>query len=175
MDIKELRNKIAVVHQTIVLFSGTIKDNIKWGKEDASMDEIEEVSKIAEAHEFISSLPKGYDTFLGQGGVNLSGGQKQRVSIARALIKEPEILILDDCTSAVDVTTEMKIKKALKEYSKDLTCIVIAQRITSVMDADKIIVLDNGKIAGIGKHEELLKECEVYKDIFRSQVGSEVI
>lgn len=175
MDIKELRNKIAVVHQTIVLFSGTIKDNIKWGKEDASMDEIEEVSKISQAHEFISSLPKGYNTFLGQGGVNLSGGQKQRVSIARALIKEPEILILDDCTSAVDVTTEMKIKKALKEYSKDLTCIVIAQRITSVMDADKIIVLDNGKIAGIGKHEELLKKCEVYKDIFRSQVGSEVI
>jgi ATP-binding cassette subfamily B protein len=175
MDIKELRNKIAVVHQTIVLFSGTIKDNIKWGKEDASMDEIEEVSKIAESHEFISSLPEGYNTFLGQGGVNLSGGQKQRVSIARALIKKPEILILDDCTSAVDVTTEMKIKKALKEYSKDLTCIVIAQRITSVMDADKIIVLDNGKIAGIGKHEELLKKCEVYKDIFRSQIGSEVI
>lgn len=175
MDIKELRNKIAVVHQTIVLFSGTIKDNIKWGKEDASMDEIEEVSKISQAHEFISSLPRGYDTFLGQGGINLSGGQKQRVSIARALIKKPEILILDDCTSAVDVTTEMKIKKAIKEYSKDLTCVVIAQRITSVMDADKIIVLDNGKIAGIGKHEELLKKCEVYKDIFRSQIGSEVI
>ena len=175
MDIKKLRDKIAIVPQKIVLFSGTVMDNIKWGKEDATLEEIKEAAQVAQAHEFINSLPEGYNTVLGQGGVNLSGGQKQRISIARALIKKPEILILDDCTSAVDVATEGKIREALKEYSSKLTCIVIAQRITSVMSADRIIVLENGEMVGMGSHEELMENCEVYKDIFRSQIGKEVV
>jgi ATP-binding cassette subfamily B protein len=168
---KQLREKIAIVPQNTVLFTGTIIDNIRWGKEDASMDEIKKASKMAEAHEFIMSFPEGYQTQLGQGGVNLSGGQKQRVSIARALVRNPEILILDDCTSAVDVATESKIKEAIKKYTDHLTCFIIAQRITSVMDADKIVVLDNGQIIGTGKHEELMKSCQVYQEIFQSQMG----
>lgn len=175
MDIKTLRESIALVPQKIVLFSGTIMDNIKWGKEKATLEEVVQVAKVAQAHDFISTQPKGYDTILGQGGVNLSGGQKQRISIARALIKKPEILILDDCTSAVDVTTEEKIREALKQYSTNLTSIIIAQRITSVMNADRILVLENGEVAGVGKHEELMKTSEVYKDIFRSQIGKEAI
>lgn len=175
MDIKTLRESIALVPQRIVLFSGTIRDNIKWGKEKATLEEVVQVAQVAQAHDFISTQPKGYDTILGQGGVNLSGGQKQRISIARALIKKPEILILDDCTSAVDVTTEEKIREALKQYSSNLTSIIIAQRITSVMNADRILVLENGEVAGLGKHEELMKTSEVYKDIFRSQIGKEAI
>lgn len=171
MDTKKLRDKIALVPQKIVLFSGTVMDNIRWGKENASIEEIEKASEVSQAYEFITSLPEGYNTILGQGGVNLSGGQKQRISIARALIRKPEILILDDCTSAVDVTTEAKIREALKGYSQSITSIVIAQRITSVMGADRIIVLDNGEIVGMGKHEQLIKNCEVYKDIFDSQIG----
>lgn len=175
VDAKALREKIAMVPQKSVLFTGTILDNIRWGKENASIEEVQQAASAAEAHEFIAAFPEGYDTFLGQGGVNLSGGQKQRVSIARALVRKPEILILDDCTSAVDVTTEARIKKALRSYSKSLTCIVIAQRITSIMDADKILVLDNGELTGIGRHEELMKTCEVYQDIFHSQIGREGI
>nr|WP_234123362.1 ABC transporter ATP-binding protein [Clostridium hydrogenum] len=175
LEIKDLRNKVAVVPQKSLLFSGTIIDNIKWGNENASFGEVEEVSRIAMAHDFIEKLPEGYEVKIGQGGVNLSGGQKQRVSIARALLKKSEILILDDSTSAVDTDTEVKIRESLKKYAKDLTCILIAQRITSVMGADKIIVLDNGEIKGIGKHEELLKECSVYKDIFLSQIGKEMM
>lgn len=175
MDIKTLREKIALVPQKIVLFSGTIIDNIKWGKESAAFEEVVEAAQVAQAHEFICTQPKEYNTILGQGGVNLSGGQKQRVSIARALIKKPEILILDDCTSAVDVTTEEKIREALKKYSSNLTTIIIAQRITSVMSADRILVLENGEVAGLGTHEELMKTSEVYKDIFRSQIGKEAI
>lgn len=175
LDTKELREKIAIVPQKSTLFTGTIMDNIKWGKENASIEDVEVAATISEAHNFITSFPEGYATYLGQGGVNLSGGQKQRVSIARALIRKPEILILDDSTSAVDVTTEAKIREALKNYSRDLTTLIIAQRITSVMSADKIIVLDNGEIAGIGPHEELIQKCEIYKDIFRSQIGKELI
>jgi ATP-binding cassette subfamily B protein len=175
VDMKSLREKIAIVPQKNVLFTGTIKENIEWGKEDASLEELQQAAKVAEAHSFIAALPEGYNTYLGQGGVNLSGGQKQRVAIARALVRKPEILILDDCTSAVDVTTEATIKKALRAYSEELTCLVIAQRITSVMDADKIIVLDNGEIAGMGKHEELMDSCKVYQDIFHSQIGREGI
>lgn len=175
LDTKELREKIAIVPQKSTLFTGTIMDNIKWGKENASIEDVEVAATISEAHNFITSFPEGYATYLGQGGVNLSGGQKQRVSIARALIRKPEILILDDSTSAVDVTTEAKIRDALKNYSRDLTTLIIAQRITSVMSADKIIVLDNGEIAGIGPHEELIQKCEIYKDIFRSQIGKELI
>lgn len=171
IDEKTLRNKIAVVPQKIMLFSGTVLDNIKWGKGNASIEEVEVAAKVAQAHEFITSLGEGYNTILGQGGVNLSGGQKQRISIARALIKKPQILILDDCTSAVDVTTEMKIRTSLNKLLNNVTCITIAQRITSVMGADKIIVLDNGQIVGMGKHEELMKSSEVYKDIYRSQIG----
>lgn len=171
MDEKILRNKIAVVPQKIMLFSGMIMENIRWGKENASIEEVEEAAKAAQAHNFITSLGEGYNTMLGQGGVNLSGGQKQRVSIARALIRKTEILVLDDCTSAVDINTEMKIRQALNEYSKKITCITIAQRINSVMSADKIIVIDNGQIVGIGKHEELMYNCDVYKDIYRSQIG----
>lgn len=173
LSLEELREKIAVVPQKTVLFTGAIKDNIKWGRENASEEEIEEVAKIAQAHDFINSFPEGYNTLLGQGGVNLSGGQKQRVSIARALIKRPEILILDDCTSAVDMATERKIRDGLKQYIKELTCIVIAQRITSIMDADRILVLDNGRIVGMGSHRELMENCQVYQDIFHSQIGKE--
>lgn len=169
-----LMNKIAIVPQKTILFTGTVIDNIRWGKEDATLEEVREASKISMADEFISSFPEQYDTRLGQGGVNFSGGQKQRVSIARALIKKPEILILDDSTSAVDVTTEGNIRRGLKRYAKGLTCIIIAQRITSVVEADKIIVLDEGKIKAIGKHEELMKNCDIYKDIFHSQMVKEM-
>lgn len=174
-DLKALREKIAIVPQKTVLFTGSIKDNIKWGKEEASDDEIISSAKISQAHDFIINLPEGYNTELGQGGVNLSGGQKQRISIARALIRKPEILILDDSTSAVDVTTEAKIREALKIYSKNLTTIIIAQRITSVMGLDKIVVLDNGEVAQIGTHEELMENCQIYRDIFRSQIGKELM
>lgn len=169
-----LMNKIAIVPQKTILFTGRVIDNIRWGKEDATLEEVRKAAKISMADEFISSFPEQYDTRLGQGGVNFSGGQKQRVSIARALIKKPEILILDDSTSAVDVTTEESIRKGLKRYAKGLTCIIIAQRITSVMEADKIIVLDEGKIKAIGKHEELMKNCDIYKDIFNSQMVKEM-
>jgi ATP-binding cassette subfamily B multidrug efflux pump len=173
--LQQLKDKIAVVPQKSVLFTGTVAENIKWGKKDASDEEIEKAAKMACAHDFIVNLPEGYNTLLGQGGVNFSGGQKQRVSIARALIKNPEILILDDCTSAVDVTTEAKIRSSIKKYSKNLTCIIIAQRITSVMDADKIVVLNEGKITAIGNHEQLMGGCEIYREIFRSQLGKEMM
>lgn len=175
LDQKVLREKIAVVPQKTVLFSGTVIENIRWGKEDASIDEVRAAALISEADGFISSFPEGYDTKLGQGGVNFSGGQKQRVSIARALVRKPEILILDDCTSAVDVATEARIREGLKKHIEGLTCLIIAQRITSVMGADRIVVLDNGEIAGHGNHEELMKTCEIYQDIFHSQVGKEVV
>ncbi|WCK54483.1 ABC transporter ATP-binding protein [Aneurinibacillus sp. Ricciae_BoGa-3] len=173
-DPKKLREKIAIVPQKSILFTGTILDNLRWGKDNATQDEIEEAARVAQAHDFISSFPEGYNTRLGQGGVNLSGGQKQRISIARALIRQPEILILDDATSAVDAATESRIKESLKTYARGLTCLVIAQRITSVMDADKIVVLDNGEIVSIGRHAELMKSCEVYREIFQSQLGREV-
>jgi ATP-binding cassette subfamily B protein len=172
-DPKTLRDKIALVPQKTVLFTGSVIDNIRWGKEDADLEQVEAAAKVAEAHQFVASFPEGYNTLLGQGGVNFSGGQKQRVSIARALVKMPEILILDDCTSAVDVATEEKIREALKKYSSELTTLIIAQRITSVIGADKIIVLENGTAVGMGKHEELMRSCEVYKDIFHSQLGKE--
>lgn len=170
---KTLNSKIAIVPQKNVLFSGTIAENIRWGKENATQDEVIMAAKIAQAHNFITSFEKGYDTVLGQGGINLSGGQKQRIAIARALLKDAEIIILDDSTSAVDVQTEAKIREALKQYSKDITFIMIAQRISSVMNADNIIVLENGKIEAQGVHNELLKSCEIYKAIYRSQFGDD--
>ena len=174
IDPKWIRKKVAVVPQKTILFTGTVIDNIKWGKEDATMEEIEKAAALAEAHDFIVAFPEGYQTRVGQGGVNFSGGQKQRLAIARALIRRPEILILDDSTSAVDVVTEEKIKKSLKRYAKNLTCLIIAQRIASVMNADKIIVLDQGEIVGMGKHNDLIKSCEIYQEIFYSQVGREM-
>ena len=172
-QIKSLRDNIALVPQKTVLFSGTIFENIRWGKENASLEEVKESAQIAQCYDFISSFPEGYNTILGQGGVNLSGGQKQRISLARAIARRPKILILDDSTSAVDVATEGKIRNGLKTHLKGVTSVLIAQRITSVMGADKIIVLDNGRIEGMGTHDELIKGCEVYKDIYRSQIGEE--
>ncbi|MBI4978021.1 MAG: ABC transporter ATP-binding protein [Spirochaetes bacterium] len=172
-DTRTLRERIAIVPQKTTLFTGTIGENIRWGNENASRGDIEHAAKSAAAHEFIMSFPEGYDTLLGQGGVNLSGGQKQRISIARALVRNPSILILDDCVSAVDVTTEAKIRSSLREFSKGLTVFVIAQRITSVMRADRILVLDDGAAAGIGTHGELMRTCAVYRDIFKSQIGEE--
>jgi ATP-binding cassette subfamily B protein len=175
MNPQKLREKIAMVPQKNILFSGSVAENIRWGKENASTEEIEKAAEMAEAHAFIKAKPEGYEVFIGQGGVNFSGGQKQRISIARALVRNPEILILDDSTSAVDVATEARIKEELKKYANGLTCILIAQRITSVMDTDKIIVLDHGEIVGIGKHEELIKNCRVYQEIYQSQMGKEVL
>jgi ATP-binding cassette subfamily B protein len=175
MNPKRLREKISIVPQKTTLFSGTVLENIRWGKEMAEMDEVERAARMAQAHDFIAETPEGYNTRLGQGGVNFSGGQKQRVSIARALVRKPEILILDDSTSAVDMATEAKIKESLKKYANGLTCLLIAQRITSIIDADIIIVLDDGEIAGIGSHEELIRGCKVYQEIYQSQIGKEVL
>lgn len=175
LNVYELRDKIAVVPQKSVLFSGTILENIRWGKAEASLQEVERAAKIACAHEFITSFPEGYNTCLGQGGVNLSGGQKQRISIARALVREPEILILDDCTSAVDMATEAEIRSALKKHAAGITCFLITQRITSVMGADRILVLEGGSMAGMGTHETLMETCPVYQEIYRSQIGKEGI
>ncbi len=172
---KALREKIAFVPQKATLFSGTVIENIRWGREDASLDEIQLAAKIADAHGFISDSPEGYETRIDQRGVNFSGGQKQRMSIARALVKKPEILILDDSTSAVDVATEARIKESLKRYAKRLTCLLIAQRISSVVDADRIIVLDDGEIVGNGNHVDLLKYCPTYQEIYQSQFGKEVL
>jgi ATP-binding cassette subfamily B multidrug efflux pump len=174
LDPSALRERIAIVPQQTMLFTGSIMDNIRWGKEDATDEEVVEAAKLAEAHEFIQRLPEGYQSLLGQRGVNLSGGQKQRISIARALIRRPDILILDDCTSAVDMVTEARIKSALKTYAQGMTCLLIAQRITSVMDTDNIIVMDQGKIVDKGTHDELLERCQVYQEIYRSQIGKEL-
>jgi len=175
LDPQMLRDKIAIVPQKNILFTGTVAENIRWGKEDASGEEVRTAAVIAGADDFIAASPEGYETMIGQGGVNFSGGQKQRISIARALVKEPSILILDDSTSAVDVATEAKIKAALKKYAKGLTCLLIAQRITSIMDADKIVVLDHGELVGFGTHSELLADCRVYQEIYQSQMGKEVL
>ena len=166
-----LRNQVAIVPQTASLFTGTIKENILWGKENATDSQIEEAAKTAEAHEFILATPEGYSTIIGQSGVNLSGGQKQRLSIARALIREPEILVLDDCTSALDVMTEAKVKRAIRKFSSDMTCVLITQRVNTAMTCDKILVLDSGSQAGFGTHDKLMENCDVYRDIYMSQIG----
>ncbi|MGL4791433.1 MAG: ABC transporter ATP-binding protein [Anaerotignaceae bacterium] len=171
IGLKELRSNISVVLQEAVLFSGTIIDNLRWGKEDATEEEIYEASEYAQAHPFIMELPEKYETKLGQKGVNLSGGQKQRISIARAMIRKPKILIFDDSTSAVDTVTEKKIQKSLSTSLKDTTKIIIAQRISSVLNADKIMVLGNGTIVAQGNHEQLLETSEDYKEIYYSQLG----
>lgn len=168
-DLETLRNAVAVVLQKNVLFSGSIAENLRWGKEDATQEEIETAAKQACADEFIETLPGKYEYDLGQGGVNVSGGQKQRLCIARALLKHPKILILDDSTSAVDTKTDSKIRAALKAHAPDVTKIIIAQRIASVQDADRILVLDDGRIDAFGTHEELLQTNEIYQNIYQSQ------
>ena len=167
--LKNLRAAVAMVLQKNVLFSGTIRDNLKWGNPDASDEEMFEAAKAAQAHDFILSFPNGYDTDLGQGGVNVSGGQKQRLCIARALLARPKILILDDSTSAVDTATDAKIRAAFREKRADMTVLIIAQRIASVMDADRILVLDNGRISDCGTHEELLVRSPIYREVYESQ------
>ncbi len=168
-SLETLREQIGVVLQKNTLFSGTVRENLLWGNQEASQEEIEQACQIAQAHAFILELPDGYETQLGQGGVNLSGGQKQRVCIARALLKKPKILILDDSTSAVDTATEAKIRQAFMKQLAHTTVFIIAQRISSVREADKIIILDDGKIAGMGKHEELLAKNKIYQEINASQ------
>ena len=159
-----------MVLQKNVLFSGSISENLRWGNDEATQEELEQASKDAEAYEFISNKPEKFEAELGQGGVNVSGGQKQRLCIARALLKKPKILILDDSTSAVDTATEARIRECFYGTLKDTTKIIIAQRISSVKEADVIMVLDDGKIAGMGTHDELLKNCVPYGEIYYSQV-----
>ena len=168
-DLETLRNQVAVVLQKNVLFSGTIKENLRWGNADATDEELVEACKLSQADEFVSSFPKGYDTYIEQGGTNVSGGQKQRLCIARALLKKPKILILDDSTSAVDTKTDALIRKGLREYIPETTKIIIAQRTSSVEDADRIIVMEGGKINAIGTHEELLKTNAIYSEVYTSQ------
>ena len=168
-DLEYLRNNVAVVLQKNVLFSGTIKENLRWGNPNASYDELVEVCKLAQADEFIQGFPQKYDTYIEQGGTNVSGGQKQRLCIARALLKRPKVLILDDSTSAVDTKTDALIREGLAQYLPDTTKIIIAQRTSSVEHADRILILDNGHIAGLGTHEELMRTCDIYRDTYIQQ------
>ena len=171
-DLESLRDEVAVVLQKNVLFSGTIKENLRWGKKDATDEEILHVCKLAQADEFVQQFPKKYDTYIEQGGTNVSGGQKQRLCIARALLKKPKILILDDSTSAVDTKTDALIRRAMREEIPDTTKIIIAQRVSSVQDADMILVMEGGKIAERGTHEELLEMNGIYREVYDSQTKS---
>lgn len=166
-----LRKKIGVAPQKALLFTGTIIENLRWGAEDATMEEIREAAKIACADEFITGFEKGYESLLGQSGVNISGGQKQRLSLARALLKKPEILILDDCTSALDATTEAAVLEGLRQKAAEMTVLLISQRISTVMRADKILCLEDGKVEGFGTHQELMDSCDTYRAIYASQIG----
>ncbi len=168
-DLDTLRNAVAMVLQKNELFSGTIKDNLRWGNENATDEEIQQACRLACADEFIQTFPEKYDTYIEQGGSNVSGGQKQRLCIARALLKKPKVLILDDSTSAVDTRTDAAIQKSLAEYIPETTKIIIAQRISSVQHADQIVVLDDGKINAVGKHEQLLETCSIYREVYESQ------
>jgi ATP-binding cassette subfamily B protein len=167
--LKNLRDSVAMVLQKHVLCSGTIEENLRWGNENATREEIEEAAKNAAAYDFITSFPNGFETELGQGGVNVSGGQKQRLCIARALLKKPKILILDDSTSAVDTATDASIRASLKKNLGDTTVFIIAQRIHSVQECDRILVLDDGAIDAIGTHEELLASNRIYQEVYTSQ------
>lgn len=171
-SLKELRSLIGIVPQRAVLFKGSILDNLKWGKEDATLDEVKEALEISQSYSFVESLQEKYNAPVLQGGKNFSGGQKQRLTIARALISKPEILILDDSSSALDFATDAALRKALKEKTKDMTVLIVSQRASSIKNADKIVVLDNGEIAGIGTHDYLLENCEVYSEIYSSQLNN---
>ena len=168
-DIESLRNEVAMVLQKNVLFSGTIKDNLRWGNENATDEDMIRACKLAQADPFIQTFPDKYDTYIEQGGANVSGGQKQRLCIARALLKKPKILILDDSTSAVDTATDAMIRRAFREEIPDTTKLIVAQRISSVQDADMIIVLDDGEINGVGTHDELIKSNDIYREVYESQ------
>ncbi len=172
IQMKSLRSHVGISLQEAILFSGTIRDNIRYGRPDATDDEVVEAAKVAQAHEFITGFPQGYDTVVGQRGVNLSGGQKQRIAIARALLLRPRILILDDSTSSVDVDTEAKIEEALEGQTEEMTSFVVAQRISTVLRADKIIVLDDGRIAAVGSHDQLMETSPIYQEIYESQLGN---
>ena len=170
-DLRTLRDSVSMVLQKNLLFSGTIKENLRWGNPNATDEELVEACKLAQAHDFVSSFPEGYDTFIEQGGTNVSGGQKQRLCIARALLKKPKILILDDSTSAVDTRTDALIRDGFKRFIPETTKIIIAQRIASVEDADMIIVLDKGDISAVGKHDELIKTSTIYREVYEQQTG----
>ena len=171
-DINFLRNNVAVVLQKNTLFSGTVAENLRWGNECASDEELVKVCKLAQADEFIKTMPKKYETMIERGGANISGGQKQRICIARALLKNPKILILDDSTSALDTKTEALIRNSFKESLPHTTKLIISQRISSIKHADRIVVMDNGRVVAFDKHEQLLKECPIYKEIYNLQQKS---
>jgi len=173
MTQEELRKRIGYVPQRAVLFSGTIKENIRMGNENATDEEVRHAAIVAQADEFISRLPDGYDTYVAEGGTNFSGGQKQRIAIARAIVKKPEIYVFDDCFSALDFKTEANLRRALNQETENATVILVGQRVASLMNADKIIMLDEGKIACIGNHKELMKSCDIYREIVNSQLSEE--
>jgi ATP-binding cassette subfamily B multidrug efflux pump len=175
MTQEQLREKIGFVPQQAVLFTGTIAENIRYGKDDASDEEVRHAAEIAQATEFISTMPGGFDAVIAQGGTNVSGGQKQRLSIARALVRKPEIYIFDDSFSALDFKTDSKLRAALKQETTDSTLLIVAQRVSTIMDADQIIVLDDGKISGMGTHKELMGTSPVYREIVMSQLSEEEI
>lgn len=171
----QLRSKIGIVPQKAVLFTGTVRENMKWGNPQANDEEIEQALEIAQAAEIIQKMPKGLDTEIYQGGKNLSGGQKQRLTIARALVRHPEILILDDSASALDFATDAALRKAIRQKTGEMTVLMVSQRVTTVKNADRIIVLDQGKMAGFGTHEALFKDCGVYREICLSQLSSQEV
>ena len=173
MDLKDLRKRIGYVPQKAVLFSGTIDSNLRYGCQDASREQVKKAARIAQAEEFILQKPEEYDSPIAQGGSNVSGGQKQRLSIARAVARNPEIYIFDDSFSALDYRTDAALRKALKEETGQATTLIVAQRISTILHADQILVLDEGRVAGWGTHKELLKNCEVYRQIARSQLSEE--
>jgi ATP-binding cassette subfamily B protein len=175
LTLADLRDRIGYVPQKAVLFSGTVAANIRYGREHATDDEVRHAAEIAQANEFISTMPEGFNANIAQGGTNLSGGQKQRLSIARAIVRRPEIYVLDDSFSALDFVTDAKLRAALKQEIANATVFVVAQRISTVINADRIVVLDNGRVAGIGTHSELLKGSEVYREIVSSQVSLEEV
>jgi len=175
LDLRDLRRRIALVPQKTVLFTGTIAENLRWGRDEATDEELAEAARLARAHNFVSGFPEGYRTVLGQGGVNLSGGQKQRLAIARALVRRPDVLILDDCTSSVDAITEAEILGGIRGSAANYTCILITQRISAAAAADIVLVLDDGKPVGLGRHETLMRDCDVYRDICIAQLGREAV